>query len=597
MPHLHYDSASAAATVMRDARWNTTRLARRVLLWFGIPITILEVAPTVVSPLGVDGWNLLELVAVVATVILLYRIPARRVRDSSRVLVVGLGAVAVCGIFHSGPKMATGTVLIGWVLATVFYARNVWWPTAVVTATMVVSVYGVRSGNLGFRWEDQWSGSAWLMSVVTVAVTTFAIASAFAFVIDRLERAVRDHAEARRLAMEAHHERELALQTAAQAQRLESLGRLAGGIAHDFNNAVGVLTLALEELRHDPAPEDRARLLDDIGRAARGAQATTRQLLSFARQGSAPGGRCVPGAVVSSMAPSLTRLFPAHIVVRTDAKSREAVDCAVGELEQILLNLCLNARDAMPEGGMLTLRVRDVTALEGGKAATHRVSIEVVDSGCGMDEAVRQRALDPFFTTKPAGVGTGMGLAMVGSSITAMGGSIEIDSAPGAGTTVRLLLPCAKVSATPMGTATVEDDWPEAGAGDTPTILLLEDEPSLRRLLERGLTKAGFAVRTAGNVAEALRELERMPKVSLVLTDAVLPDGGPRPLIERYRQRFPDGRVLVCSGYVPEDVLLEGIESASLAFLQKPFDTATLVANVRQQLDAPLPREVAVPQS
>jgi signal transduction histidine kinase/ActR/RegA family two-component response regulator len=400
-----------------------------------------------------------------------------------------------------------------------------------------------------------------LLSFVSSSATAFAMAFLFDLIIRRLEQAVSDEAAARAAAAAAQTEREAALTAASQAQRLESLGRLAGGVAHDFNNAIGIVSLCADQL--DQASDaERQELIEEIRRASRGAAATTRQLLSFARQGSAPGSRAPVAQVLAAMATSLRRLFPESITIELESHTSLGVPLSVGDLEQVVLNLCLNARDAMPTGGTLRLAAAETTTADGQPA----VRVSVHDSGHGMDDAVRLRAIDPFFTTKPMNEGSGLGLTMVTTIVRQAGGQIEVDSHPGAGTAVTLTLPAIALAIT-LDTAAHS---PTAQASRQ-RVLVLEDEEQLQRLLHRTLERLGFEVTMTGTVQQALDTLAAIDVPDLLFTDAVLPDGGPSALIAQYRDRAPTGPVLVCSGYVPSPDLIAGIEQAAYAFLAKPF--------------------------
>jgi two-component system, cell cycle sensor histidine kinase and response regulator CckA len=538
----------------------------------GVPLSVFSLYMTLSAGQSVSWWQGLEMAGMIATPAVLYLLPASRARVAGSVLVVGFGLTALAGTFNAGPGIGVGIVFCGWVIAAVLFVGGVAMPSIVATAMMVTMWMGDGRLPLGFTWVTGRSSVSWMLSILTVVGTSFGIALAFRRTLDRLRQAVGDEASAREAASRAQLEREEALTRAAQAQRLESLGRLAGGVAHDFNNAIAIIALGVDELREPISDADREQVLADMTRATRGANATTKQLLSFARQGSAPGSRAAPEAVVHGLAASLRRLLPESIHVLVHAAPTGDVLMAVGDLEQALLNLCLNARDAMPDGGTLALHL---WASPDGEAV-----LEVVDSGVGMSADVSARALDPFFTTKGDGRGNGLGLAMVGTSVQRAGGTIEIDSVPGHGTTVRLRLP---IAATPA-------DAPPTTSGEMPTrrvtghVMVLEDEPQLQRLLQRGLERGGHRVTMAGTVGDALMALEAAPAVDLLLTDAVLPDGGPTRLIQAYRARHPDGPVLVCSGYVPSPDLIAGIETDAYAFLQKPFDAATLLATVAPML-------------
>jgi nitrogen-specific signal transduction histidine kinase/FixJ family two-component response regulator len=376
-----------------------------------------------------------------------------------------------------------------------------------------------------------------------------------------------------------------------QSQKMEAVGRLAGGVAHDFNNLLMVMSgaadLALEAL-----PEGhptRAELVEITDAAQRGAS-LTRQLLVFSRRQVIEPRFLDVNAVIGNVRGMLQRLVgeDVHIVQITDA-APASVLADGGQLEQILMNLAANARDAMPRGGTLTIKTARVTISDGderpspGVPPGTYVEFTVSDTGVGMDADVKAHLFEPFFTTKPTGEGTGLGLAAVYGIVQQSGGHIVVSSEPGRGTTVTILLPFAEDTSIPDAPAFE----PVRLRGGTETILVVEDESAVRELVARILQRSGYDVIAAGCLKEALSQIQsRHAGIDLLLTDVVMPgDSGPK-VAERLRKHFPDLPVLYMSGYTDAALGKYGVLNPGTSLLQKPFSSAQLLANVREMLDA-----------
>jgi two-component system, cell cycle sensor histidine kinase and response regulator CckA len=372
-----------------------------------------------------------------------------------------------------------------------------------------------------------------------------------------------------------------------QGQRLEALGSLAGGIAHDFNNLLTAILshseLVLGELPNGPLRDD----IETIRQTAERAAGLTRQLLAFSRQQLVEPRLLEPNAVVTSTERMLRRTLGAGIRLEVDlAPSLGTVLADPGQLEQVLVNLALNARDAMPAGGTLTIRTRDM-AIDASYAEQHAglqpgtyVVLEVEDTGVGITPDVQARIFEPFFTTKPVGQGTGLGLATVYGIVTKWGGFTAVQSVPGTGTLFTIYLPRQE--------RTPEFARPEASPA-LPTgreiILVVDDEATVRDSIRRILTRRGYAVLEAPHGAEALRLIDTAIRVDLVLTDLVMPEMGGRELIAALRARPAAPKTLVMSGYdalaaMPGEPLPPGT-----GFLEKPFTMEGLLRAVRTALD------------
>jgi PAS domain S-box-containing protein len=374
-----------------------------------------------------------------------------------------------------------------------------------------------------------------------------------------------------------------------QAQKMESVGRLAGGIAHDFNNLLTVINgtadLILMDLREgDPLRAD----LEEVRRAGeRGAQ-LTRQLLAFSRKQILQPTVLSLNTVIADMQSMLRRLLGEDVILAcTLADDLGSVRVDRAQIEQVLLNLTVNARDAMPGGGTLTIATRNVERDE-AYAERHPsvvpgpyVLLSISDTGVGMDQATQARIFEPFFTTKGPERGTGLGLSTAWGIVKQSGGSIEVYSEVGKGTSFHVYLPRVEAAADrsqAVLTATVR------GGGET--ILVVEDEEGLRHLAERALKSAGYRVLTAANGGEALLLLERLDgPVHLMLTDVVMPGMSGRDLAERLREMRPGMKVLYTSGYTDDIVLQHGVLDDVTDFLGKPYTVVDLTRRVREVLD------------
>jgi PAS domain S-box-containing protein len=371
-----------------------------------------------------------------------------------------------------------------------------------------------------------------------------------------------------------------------QADRLESVGRLAGGVAHDFNNLLTVILGGSERLRDDLAAGRAASReeVDQIQAAGERARDLTRQLLSFARRQDTA---LVPldlNEVVRGSEALLRRIIGEDVEVGTSLDpGLWPILGDLGQLEQVIVNLAANARDAMPRGGRLTLATRNAPASPGQGPAGDRVELLVRDTGVGMSPEVKAHLFEPFFTTKELGRGTGLGLATVHGIVTQAGGEVRVESAPGAGTTFELSLPRATRAAPAPGRPAAT---PVPGRGGTECLLVVEDDPLVREVTARSLRSGGYRVLTAGGGAEALEVAEReAADLRLVVTDVVMPGLDGKTLAEALAQRLPGVRVLFVSGYTGDVIGHHGVLDSGIEFLQKPFTTQAILARVRGLLD------------
>jgi signal transduction histidine kinase len=400
---------------------------------------------------------------------------------------------------------------------------------------------------------------------------------------DRLQRL--PPAVARALADAAVRRERMQLQRdLAQAQKLEAIGRLAGGVAHDFNNVLTAILGSAELLMLDtPRGAATREEIDIIRDAAMRAQELIRQLLAFsARQVLQPAVIDV-NALVKNLGRMLRRLIGEDLALTTElAPDLGAVRADAGQVEQVLVNLAVNARDAMPDGGALTIRTLNVDMPPTGDVPDGRyVAVEVADTGIGMDAATLARVFEPFFTTKERGKGTGLGLASVYGIVRQSGGQITVNSTLGAGTTFRIHLPRVDAPLEPAR----EVPPVTAPAAGSETILLAEDEKMVRVLIRKVLEQAGYTVLVAGGGAEALQVAARHTgRIHLLVSDVVMPGMSGRELARRLLEARPDTKVLYLSGYADDAVERHGVLDPGTAFMQKPFSPSALALRVRDVL-------------
>jgi two-component system cell cycle sensor histidine kinase/response regulator CckA len=375
-----------------------------------------------------------------------------------------------------------------------------------------------------------------------------------------------------------------------QAQKLEAIGRLSGGLAHDFNNMFCVISghteLMSERLESDhPA----IRNLAQIKKAVDSASSLTRQLLAFSRkQVFHPRVLDLNGVVLETQK-LMGRLVGGHIELFTSLNPQLGhVRVDPVQIEQVLLNLVLNARDAMPTSGKLTIATSNVDLEEGAKSkraivpAGNYVVLSVTDNGCGMDEETQSRIFEPFYTTKELGKGTGLGLASVYGIVKQSGGFIWVYSEPGQGTTIKVYLPRVDNSPAPLP---FENSSTEARRGSE-TVLLVENAESLRTLAKEFLKSSGYAVLDAENGKEALRiACAFAGTIHLLLTDVIMPGMGGKQLAEQLTSLRPTARVLFMSGYSNDGIVQSGILTSEAPLLEKPFTREILLRRVRQVLD------------
>jgi nitrogen-specific signal transduction histidine kinase len=375
-----------------------------------------------------------------------------------------------------------------------------------------------------------------------------------------------------------------------QAHKLDVIGQLAGGVAHDFNNLLAVILGHTGLLLNETLAEPQRRRVEAIHRAGERAAALTRKLLAFSRRQVIEPRVFDLNALVLDLTKMLRRLIREDIelVTRLGADA-PTVRADPGEIEQAIMNLAVNARDAMPQGGTLTIETGATEAdppvghSTPGVAAGERVLLTVTDTGSGMTEEVKAHLFEPFFTTKEPGRGTGLGLATVHGIIKQSDGEVACESELGRGTTFTISLPRVRTEVTPVAEQWVYGDLPRG----TETVLLVEDDGDIREIAHEVLMLSGYTVLDAADADRAVGlSREHAGPIHLLLTDVVMPGMGGRKLAEQLSAARPEMRVLYVSGHTDDVIVRSGVLHGDLAFLRKPFTPMGLARKVRETLEA-----------
>jgi PAS domain S-box-containing protein len=461
-----------------------------------------------------------------------------------------------------------------------------------------LAVERLRESGVAPPWETMTRRKDGNLVPVLVGVATLEHPRTIWFIADLTDR---QHAEEarNRLALEATNQKaelartEEALRRSEEqlrhAQKMEAVGRFAGGVAHDFNNVLSVILSYSELIAGDLQPGDPVGAdIEEIRKAAARAAALTRQLLMFSRQQVVEPQVMDLGDVLVDLEKMIRRIVGEDVELTIRAsKDAGRVKVDPSHIEQVILNLVVNARDAMPTGGKLTLETEGVV-LDEEYALRHlptragpHVMLAITDTGVGMDRATQARIFEPFFTTKGIGKGTGLGLSTVFGIVQQSGGNVWVYSEPGIGTTFKVYLPRVDAAVEVRKAASA----PKTLRG-TETVLLVEDEEQVRAIVANILRRQGYRVVVAQHPLEALRMSAELPDaVHLLLTDVVMPQMSGPELAKRLALARPSMRVLCMSGYTDDSIVRHGVIDSAMAFLQKPFTPASLTKKVREVLD------------
>ena len=466
------------------------------------------------------------------------------------------------------------------------------------TARRVVAIMRAREAALLANREADARAQAVLVRA-GLGASGLAILLIAAFAIRDSYRRLREATRAREAMEEANAlllaesaERQAAEGKVRQMQKMESIGQLTGGIAHDFNNMLAIVigSLDLAQRRFDTHPDKARQSIDNASEGARRAAQLTARLLAFSRQTALEPRAVDVNRLVGGMSELLRRTIGEQVAVETVlAGGLWPAHVDAGQLENAILNLAVNARDAMPDGGKLTIETNN-THLDDHYAAQHDdveagqyVVIGVTDTGTGMPRHVVERAFDPFYTTKSVGKGTGLGLSQVFGFVKQSGGHVKIYSEPDQGTTVKLYLPRHFGGAGEADVASAAQPAPRAR--DEEIVLVVEDEERVRQMSVDALRSLGYRVVQAGDAAQALAVLQTQPRIDLLFTDIVMPGMNGRELADVACGQRPALKVLFTTGYTRNAVVHNGVLDPGVAFLSKPFTIDQLARKVWQVLD------------
>lgn len=557
------------------------RFGRLLLTFVGTPAFVVNMAPAWVR----DEWSFflwIQTIVFPLAVVLAWVFKDRSVRLQAIVLAVPITVVSVASLGQWGLSFGAGILQMAILsLLLVFFYSSTW--SLVVITLLVLIADGVVAVAILKGWlpppepgfMDPTDPANWrrifISTAAAIPVTLFILGRS----LESLVRALRQSEKRLVRIRKEQAEKAEAQEALNRAQRMEVVGRLASGLSHDFNNTLTMIRGSAELLQMDPSPEEQAELTENIIHASENAADLSRRLLIFSRQGRAVELRPLDlGASLQRLGKSLRRLLPSDIEITIGSEATLPARADPSQLDQAILNLCLNARDAMPEGGTLDLRVEDRPMEDGSPG----VAIRVRDSGEGMDPETLSRATEPFFTTKDESKGTGLGLAMVREMVDQHGGKLLMDSTPGRGSVFTIHLPACPDSS--VETTRVAQSGRVRGS-----ILLVDDDLEVRRVLEKLLTSAGHQVSVLGSTEEAAALLSGSRAFDLLITDGVRQAHDTEPLVIRFLDRFPAGKVLVYSGYSREHLEERGVSfEGRVETARKPLPADTLLRRVSSLL-------------
>lgn len=521
--------------------------------------------------------------------------------SQSRRASIFLGLMLLMSFFIQarGGLTFSHAALVLWILllaGLIFGLRGVLLALSISLATLGIAGYLLVSGIAppieAWMWSHE-NPEYWIRAAIVLALFGGTSASAVVYIVQRLDietqslRASLDREKQQRIELEKTKlEKENAIRALADAQRVEALGRLASGVAHDFNNSLTIITGSAEIAQLEPDLPDRvASSLNAIKRASLHAADMTRSLLAFGRKDPTKLEHVEVGELLNSMAESLGRLLPEDIQFRISDVTQAVVQIDRAELERALLNLVINAKDSIERQGEIVVGCRSIEVTEDSmnKPGTY-VEIWVKDNGRGMTDEVKAKVFEPFYTTKPVGKGTGMGMAILHGVIKEAKGDIKIESSVGAGTTVSLYIPQVDKPITRDSTKSTAIDF-HGTAGRSVSILIVEDNPEVLTVTAKTIENAGYTVSQATDGDSALKLIEESEtQFDLLCIDGVIPGTSSAKVIEFVQRNYPDTRIIVCSGYIEEELLLRGIRTGELAYVKKPYLSSELLGCIRDEL-------------
>jgi signal transduction histidine kinase/ActR/RegA family two-component response regulator len=536
-------------------------------------------------------WGTMVAVFIAAsTVAILQRTPWKR----ATAIILGMVLQSPVILYQFGPAPTPFLLLL---MAAVMSAlligpRAAWATTAFSLSLVVVTAWlhlsWTKPSPQHFQWTPEVEPLLWTQSVLSWLIVTGITVLATTWLVRRMETAFEIRATAvatalteESLRIEADRQRRFTESALIEAQRHEAVGQLTGGASHDFNNAMFVI-LGWNDLLMSPetTEEQRRQGHAAIAAAGRSAADLAKRLVSMVRQKSGGVGQTLLKPLMDEATHFLQRLLPEHI--RLEASLQEVPPVAIdpAQFQQLLLNLVLNARDAMPQGGRLTLQLRPLPQPPEGEKGSW-IELSVSDTGIGMNAETRASIFQPWFTTKAAGMGTGLGLTTSQAIVSHAGGRIAVESVEHKGTTFHVLLP-ASGEAAPSEAAPSVPSTTNARA----RILVVEDDASVRALIVMALRGKGHEVREAADGDRAMQMLEEHgAEADLLCMDGIIPGVPSTRVIERFREMHPDRPVLVCSGYLGTPELHRLVQDGRLPYLQKPFSSEALCNKVAELLE------------
>lgn len=532
------------------------KFGRYLLTFVGFPAFIINVTPALAEG-NVSLFLWLQVVVFPFAVCAAWILRAAPLRAQALILSLPLLLVSILGLGQWGPSFGAGILQMAILsLLLVFFFSSI--RAFLLLSFLVLAADALIAAGIVYGWLpapdirflDSLDPANWqrvfLSSIAAVPITAFILGK----VIQSLSQALKESHSRLERVKEEQAAKEEAQHALDRAQRMEIVGRMASGLSHDFNNTLTVIRGTSELIQMDPESEEVPDLAQNIIRSADNAADISRRLLIFSRQGDISDVRPVDlGSVLQRLGKSLRRLLPADIEVNVLADATLPAKADPSQLDQAILNLSLNARDAMPKGGWLELSTEDRTMADGAPG----VLLRVRDSGIGMDEETLARATEPFFTTKDEGKGTGLGLAMVKKMVDLQGGTLRIDSSPGLGSCFDIILPAWTEGEVEV-TEVAREVRPRG------KILVVDDDSSVRRVMEQALEADGHRVVAMESPGQAATLLSGGYHFDLLITDGVPQRENTPPLMEQFLAGCPDGRVLVYSGYTRDYLEERGME-------------------------------------